>query len=315
MLLQRFPVSETFQASAPGSLMLMGEHAVVHGRRALVAAVDRRIRVRLTPRADGQVRVTSALGEVEMPLGRLKTPAQFRFVMAALRRYEVRVPTGFDLSIESDFPHNVGLGSSAAVTVATCAALERWTRSRRPRLWDLFLAGREIIREVQGLGSGADVVASVFGGILLYRATPARVQRLPRTLPLVLLYSGSKTPTPEVVRRVERALRAQPEFFGAIFDLMDQTSAAGFQAVRAGASRKLGELLNIQQGLLEALGVSNARMAELVYALRAERGILGSKISGSGLGDCVVGLGRSDRADWPGQRIEAGISPAGVTFD
>lgn len=295
--------------------MLMGEHAVVQGRRALVAAVDRRIRVRLNPRDDGQVRIASALGEVEMPLGRLKKPAQFRFVMAALRRYEDRMPAGFDLSIESDFPHNVGLGSSAAVTVATCAVLERWTRSRRPRPWDLFVTGRDIIRQVQGLGSGADAAASVFGGLLLYRADPAQVQRLKRTIPLVVLYSGGKTPTAEVVRRVERAMKAQPVLFNGIFDLMDKGAAAGFQALRAGALKKFGELLDIQQGLMEALGVGSARLAELVYALRGERGILGAKISGSGLGDCVIGLGRSERTEWPGRRIQAETSVKGVTVD
>jgi len=293
--------------------MLMGEHAVLYGRRALVAAVNRRIRVRLEPRADGQVRIASALGEIEMPLGRFKTQAPFRFVMAALRRYEDRLPGGFDLRIESDFPHDVGLGSSAAVTVTTCAVLERWTRSRPARLWNLFLAGREIIREVQGLGSGADVAASVFGGILNYRAMPPRIQRLKRAIPLVVLYSGGKTPTVEVVRRVQRAMKAQPEMFNAVFDLMDKACAAGFQAIRASALKKVGEIFNIQQGLMESLGASNARMAELVYALRAERGILGAKISGSGLGDCVIGLGRSARAEWPGQRIEAEISPTGVT--
>ncbi|HOW97529.1 MAG TPA: mevalonate kinase [Kiritimatiellia bacterium] len=315
MLLQPCLVTASFQASAPGSLMLMGEHAVVHGRRALVAAVNRRIRVRLEPRGDGQVRIASALGEVEMPLGRLRSPAPFRFVMAMLRRYEARLPSGFDLNIESGFPSTVGLGSSAAVTVATCAALERWTRSRRPPPWDLFVASREVIREVQGLGSGADVAASVFGGILLYRAAPAQVQRLKRTIPLVVLYSGGKTPTPEVVRRVQRAMKAQPAFYGDIFDLMDRGCAAGFQALRAGALKRFGELLDIQQGLMEAIGVSNARMAELVYALRGERGILGSKISGSGLGDCVIGLGRSDRTDWPGPRIEAEISSEGVKVE
>lgn len=305
-------MSAILQASAPGSLMLMGEHAVLYGRRALVAAVHRRIRVRLQPRADGRVCIASALGAIEMPLGRFKSQAPFRFVLAALRRYEDRVPSGFDLRIESDFPHDVGLGSSAAVTVATCAVMERWTRSRRTRPWDLFLASREIIREVQGLGSGADVAASVFGGILSYRAQPARIQRLKRTIPLVVLYSGGKTPTVEVVRRVARTMKTQPTMFNAVFDLMDKAGAAGFQAIRAGALKKLGEIFNIQQGLMEALGVSNARLAELVYALRAARGILGSKISGSGMGDCVIGLGRSARTDWPGRRIEAEISPRGV---
>ena len=132
-----------------------------------------------------------------------------------------------------------------------------------------------------------------------------------RTLPLVVLYSGGKTPTVEVVRRVQRAMKAQPEMFNAVFDLMDKAGAAGFQALRAGALRKVGELFNIQQGLMEALGVSNARMGELVYALRAERGILGAKISGSGLGDCVIGVGRSDARGMAWTADRGGDQPGG----
>ena len=51
------------KASAPGSLMLMGEHAVLHGKKALVCAIDQRISVSLTPREDARISIVSALGE------------------------------------------------------------------------------------------------------------------------------------------------------------------------------------------------------------------------------------------------------------
>lgn len=304
----------TVQASAPGSLMLMGEHAVLYGRQALVFAVSKRVRVSLQPRPDGNIRIQSHLGDLEVPVGRIKIQAPFRFVLAVLRQYERRITSGFDLRIESDFPHNVGLGSSSAVTVATCAVLERWTRPR-VRLWALFQKARGIIREVQGLGSGADAAASVFGGLLAYRTFPARMLKLKRTFPLVVLYSGGKTPTVEVVRRVQRAMRNQPTLYQGVFDLMDKACGLAVRAIRQGNWRKLGELVNINQGLMDALGVNDARLSELVYALRADPDILGSKISGAGLGDCVIGIGRSNRTDWPGLLLPLEISQAGVTID
>jgi len=60
----------------------------------------------------------------------------------------------------------------------------------------------------------------------------------------------------------------------------------------------VGELMDIHQGLMDAMGVNNAELSELVYALREDPNILGSKISGSGLGDCVVGLGKAMRREW-----------------
>ena len=144
------------QVSAPGSLMLMGEHAVLHGRRALVCAVNRRLRVRVQPRKDDQVRLHSHLGRLELALDHVRPIPPFQFVLAAIRRYRGRLTGGLDLRIESEFSSTVGLGSSAAVTVATCAALERLTGGR-PGRPALLRTAREVVREVQGLGSGADV--------------------------------------------------------------------------------------------------------------------------------------------------------------
>lgn len=281
----------SFRASAPGSLMLLGEHAVLHGRLALVCAVNRRIHVTLTPRSDRKVVLRSNLGRAEMTLDRLRPAKPFRFVAAAITLKKNLLPSGFNLQIRSGFSHRVGLGSSAAVTVATLAVLSKWIagRVRRARL---LADGVRVIRKVQGLGSGADVAASVFGGIVAYRTRPLTIRRLRESYPLTVVYSGSKKPTVEVVRLVERARRRQPRLFGAIYDLMDLSADVACWAIRRRNWRAFGELLDINQGLMEAVGVSNAKLAAIVGALQADPGILGAKISGSGLGDCVVGLGR-----------------------
>ncbi|MCC5850695.1 MAG: GHMP kinase, partial [Verrucomicrobia bacterium] len=106
-------------ASAPGTLMLMGEHAVLHGHRALCAAVDPRISVSLHPRQDRRLRVVSALGEMETDLKSLEPVPPFTFVMEAVRRSGIH--RGLDLDIQSGFSAEIGFGSSAAVTVATVA--------------------------------------------------------------------------------------------------------------------------------------------------------------------------------------------------
>ena len=116
------PVSLT--ASAPGSLMLLGEHAVLHGRRALVSSVHQRLSVTLSVRADRMVGIHSALGTHQTPLDELAPHPKFRFVLAALATTTPRLERGLDLHIASEFSDQIGFGSSAAVTVATVAVLQ-----------------------------------------------------------------------------------------------------------------------------------------------------------------------------------------------
>lgn len=301
-------------ASAPGSLMLLGEHAVLHGKKALACAVNRHIRVRLTLREDREVAVRSALGHAAFSLDRLEPRPPFQFALAAVARRKDQLSHGFDLAIESDFSHEVGLGSSASVTVAVSAALSALLgEPLNPQR--VFEDSLHVVREVQGLGSGADVAASTFGGVVAYRATPTEIQKLDGTHPLTVVYSGSKRSTVEVVRLVDEARAAQPELFNAIFNLMGASAEKAAEAIRQKDWKTVGSLLNINQGLMEALGVGSGPLAEIVYALRADPAVLGAKISGSGLGDCAIGLGKAGRRDWPYTVIEADMAEGGVRVE
>ncbi len=308
------PVSATVSVSAPGSLMLFGEHAVLHGRRALACAVNRRLRVRARARPEGRVSVASSLGRAEASLERPELPHAFRFVAAVLRHVRADMPHGADIEIESEFPPTVGFGSSAAVTVCALAAL-RALIGARPEPLRIFLDAREVIREVQGVGSGADAAASVFGGVAAYRADPLRVERLPGTHPLTVVYSGTKTPTPEVIRIVEERRARHPEVFEALYDAIDRVSGSAETSWRAGDFARVGELMNVGQGLMESLGVCNRPLGLIVRALQGRPGILGAKISGSGLGDCALGLGRTDWQEPAYEAWQVGMSEEGLRFE
>jgi len=118
--------------------MLLGEHAVLHGRRALVCAIDQRITVQSFQCLEKVLRIDSELGQYEAPLDDLTDHLDFRFVLDAVKQYP-QDPSfakgygghgqGVELKIESDFSSDIGFGSSAAVTVATHAALMQSPRS------------------------------------------------------------------------------------------------------------------------------------------------------------------------------------------
>src|SRR5690348_13669022 len=138
-----------FKASAPGSLMLLGEYAVLYGKHAIVCAVDKRISVTLTPRGDDRIEIKSPLGFYATDLYQLKVEKPFHFVLGVLKHYQAKMKRGCDIEIVSEFSDKVGLGSSAAVTVATIAALVTWLNIRVSP-FDLMRQARTVVRQVQG---------------------------------------------------------------------------------------------------------------------------------------------------------------------
>ena len=290
----------------------MGEHAVLHGYPALVCAINKRMRIKLTPRADTRIVLRSTLGTHETTLDELAPNESFRFVMGTIRAMQAELAQGFELTIRSEMSHQMGLGTSAAVTAAALAAL--WGALGRPLDPAQMLTDAvDIIRKKQGgVGSGADVAASIHGGCLRYFAETREIVKLPTAPKLTVLYSGSKMPTPEVIAFVDARRKRHGAVFAAIEALMGDVVQQAFAAATRDDWETVGELMNINQGLMDALGVNNVELSELVYELRKDPTILGSKISGSGLGDCVVGLGKAMRQEWGVPAVSVEVDAQGV---
>ena len=270
--------------------MVMGEHAVLHGHLALVCAVDQTMHVNLTPIDEPVVRIDSALGTIEQPLSDITPASPFTFILRAVQHHLDQLPTGCLFTVRSAFSDQVGLGSSAAVTAATHALIGRWL-GRPLDLMSLFESTMHTIHHVQGRGSGADAAASIFGGMVAYRAQPRTIERLPSIPDISVVYSGSKTPTVEVIRRITEQQKRAPETYATHYQALGALSEQGRTAAEAGQWAKLGTLLNAQQTHFEAMELCTPELSEIITALRAQPTILGAKISGAGLGDCAIGLG------------------------
>ncbi|MBN2161960.1 MAG: hypothetical protein JXR25_03845 [Pontiellaceae bacterium] len=299
--------------SAPGSLMLLGEHAVLHGHRALVCAINRRIRVDLEPLSFGMVCVDSALGRYESTLDNLVDDRSLRFVVQAIRQHVGRISSGFRLSIASGFSADIGFGSSAAVTVAVHAAILRWIEKIAPDPRILFDHALKTVHAVQGRGSGSDLAASVFGGIVGYSTAPL-FDPVPVSLPLTAVYCGYKTPTPEVIRFVEEQRAGDPERFGRIFSEMDASVGDAVELLRRQDYAAFGLILNRNQELMDQMGVNTPELEWIVKMLQSASGMFGAKISGSGLGDCAIGVGHAELppSGYPVYQLE--VSESGVEY-
>ena len=284
-------VSKLYKAKVPGSLMLFGEHAVLYGSPAIVSAVNYYITANLIPRSDQIINITSALlGNYKIDIKQFTIERPWQLVLTAIAAKLDKLSTGFDLIIESNFSDQMGLGSSAAVTVAIIAVLSQWLNDDLDKL-TLVKIGRDIIQKVQGMGSGADIAASVFGGTIFYEMSPLIIEPLEHNPPLVTIYSGSKVSTVEVIKKVTSKRVSHEEVFVKIFDVIAVIVKQAVDVINNKNWVLLGELMDIHQGLQDAMGVSNNILSELIFTLRQQDTIYGAKISGSGLGDCVIGLG------------------------
>ena len=272
--------------------MLLGEHAVLAGKQAVVCAVNKRLHMQLIPNASSQIVVRDArLGEVRQDLNELEVVAPFKFVFQAIASFKAKLPSGFTLNINSEFSSVLGLGSSAAVTVATIAVIGQWLYNKPFSNAQIFTLAKQVMLAIQHYGSGADLAASIYGGVLAYRINPYRYYKLPQLTTLTAVYCGYKTPTPEVIALVNKAQQLQPAHYEKIFTAMHACTVRAIHAIKSTNWQKLGKLLLQHHELQRALGVSDALLDFLVQELALQPEILGAKISGSGLGDCVIGLG------------------------
>ena len=290
--------------------MLLGEHSVVYGYPALACAVDQRIEVQWSKTDQQTICIQSELANFQFTLDELKAfknhpeldHPKLRFVIHALKAFARHLNHGLQIEIISEFSSTIGLGSSAAVLAATLHGLNQITEQNLSNI-ELFNLGHEIILTIQGRGSGTDLAASLSGGVILFEpalhdqkvSRPANIQKLPETIsqnmPLSLIYCGYKTPTAEVLNQVVEQWQAEPEQLKRLYALMGETTKQACQTLLDGKLEHFYALCDVYQDLMDALGVNDKTLQSIIDLMRQCSGIQASKISGSGLGDCVLGFG------------------------
>jgi mevalonate kinase len=256
--------------SAPGKLILFGEHAVVWGWPALAGAVDRRTFVDLVPGGAGRARIEADLLDARL----LEAVARF-------------VPPGLTIRIRSELPVGRGMGSSAALSVALVRALAAW-RQQVPSFEDLAGQSLDVDRIFHGTPSGVDTTVSLCGGLVRFRKGPPveiRPVVCPAPLPVVVLDSGSPGDTAAMVARVRLGRPGVDSVLRSLGEAVDPAIAC------LGDLEALGACMDEFHLRLGKLGVSTPRLDEIAAFARAH-GALGAKLSGAGGGGVLVALTR-----------------------
>jgi mevalonate kinase len=283
-------------ASAPGKLMLFGEHAVVYGRPCIVTAVDQRIRVSVQKLTEKELQIEApdvGILNYKKNINKIghgnDIPKGVRFIEYAIKNFKNKfgLPSGVKIETKSDFSSKFGFGSSSAATVATLKAVSELFRVKLT-MKGLFDLSYKTVLGVQGVGSGFDLAAAIWGGTIYFVTGGKKIAPLNTgKLSLVIGYTGIKADTPTLVKKVGELCKNNKKETDKIFDIIGVIVEDAKKALLKGDFKKLGSLADINQGLLDSLGVSTKELFNLTAAAR-EGGAYGAKLSGAGGGDCMI---------------------------
>jgi len=307
-------------ASAPGKLIITGEYAVLDGAPALVVAVNRRaIATRQRgPRGSSPFLIAVA-EEIERRLGKddPATRAAFEVVVDSTRFYHMGT--------------KLGLGSSAAVTVAATALALAADHQAVPVLdrdlvWSIASAAHANAQGARGArGSGADVAAAVYGGVIAFEGGAVTQTAWPPHVHLVPFFTGAAGDTPTLVAAVNAARERDRGAVEATLDAIARASRAACQACAVRepeiASNALLSAVALAAHAMERLAVATRLplVPSTVTAARAAIARLGgtAKTTGAGGGDVAIAVipGTEDVTQARRYLIEAGCQPLQLAVD
>lgn len=272
-------------ASAPGKVILLGEHAVVFGRPAIALAIDLRLRCSIRP------------SDVPLLNGQPIDERAGPYITTVLREH-CQGPVAMEIT--SELPSGSGLGSSAAVTVAALGAIAASRGSIDPE--EVARKAFDVESTVQGRASPIDTSISSHGGGIFISSRReenllweiARDTRrwfihdcaVPK-MTLVVGFTGNKAPTGPLVAKVKR-YADRNGFAREIIDEIGELTLEGLRRMKAGDLEALGRLMSKDHNLLTILGVSTPSLQRLVDAAMPHS--YGAKLTGAGGGGSMIAL-------------------------
>jgi mevalonate kinase len=274
------------KAYAPGKIMLMGEHAVVFGQPCLVAAIDKYLGVSLVPTNDNEIHIDAP-----------ECGGDTRFILSAIEAgcKEFHIDQkGIHIQTISQISQ-MGLGSSAAVVVAAIVALaHEYTKDISDK--QLFDICYRVVLKVQKLGSGFDVAASVYGGVLYFQNQGKTIELIKTKEPLSIIvgFSGQKASTVSLIEMVAKKQKEYPQKVDRIMEAIGKLVHQAKPALIEGDYETFGKFMNFNHEYLRDLGVSNETLETMILKAK-EHGAWGAKLSGAGGGDCMIALGSTSK--------------------
>jgi mevalonate kinase len=301
-----------YSASAPGKIILFGEHAVVYGRPAIavpILQVKAKAIVSVDPRsAPGLVSIKAPDIGLETTLSDLPEhhPLAAVLLKAASAMKLSHIPA-CTIQVTSRIPIAGGMGSGAAVSVAI---LRAFSAAMGHPLSDEQVSRLAYEVEIiyHGTPSGIDNTVITYAKPVYYiKDKTMEILQVKHPFTLVIGDSGVISPTMSVVSEVRQSWENARDRFEALFDAAGAIADSAREAIEAGENDAIGPLMNENHTLLSEMGVSSPELERLVEAARSA-GALGAKLSGAGWGGNMIALVTADGAE----RVDRALQEAGA---
>ncbi|CAN5625666.1 mevalonate kinase [soil metagenome] len=279
-------------ASAPGKIILLGEHAVVYGRPAIAVPVWETVATATItdlPAGSHCVLIAPDIGLQTRLIDAPESLALALVVRLTLARLDLPPDPNWQITVASTIPIASGLGSGAALSTALVRALYAHTgQPVTPAVVSELVFESE--RLYHGTPSGIDNTVIAYGLPVWFVKGQSPTIFTPRQpFTLVIADSGIAAPTKTTVADVRLGWQADPVGYERRFDAIAQLTVAARQAIEEGEIAELGPLFDRNQALLVELGVSSLPLERLTQAAKTA-GALGAKLSGGGRGGNVIAL-------------------------
>jgi mevalonate kinase len=287
-----------FTASAPGKIILFGEHAVVYGQPAIAVPVTQvRATATVTPNfrgKSGDVQIIAPNINLESNLAALPpgNPIGSAVNQVFANLGIDRIPA-CTLKVTSTIPVASGLGSGAAVSVAIIRALSGFL-GRQLSNETVSALAYEVEKIHHGTPSGIDnTVVTYAQPVYFVKGHPIKTFAIAKPFTIIIGDTGIPSPTKESVGDVRTAWQADPKHYERFFAVAGNITQTARQAIERGHLERLGPLMDENHALLQEIGVSSPELDRLVNAAKSA-GALGAKLSGGGRGGNMIALGHND---------------------
>ncbi len=269
--------------SAGGKIILLGEHSVVYGRRAIALGGERGAVASARGAASACLELGGQRHRPGVAAGAVTPGAAFAALLGEFPGVRPEV------SAELRIPAGAGLGASAALGVAISRAISALVGGE-PSEARVLRAADAWENVFHGRASGIDVAAAVRGGALLFsRSAGARALACPPKTPVVVAVAGPAASTERMVQLVARRRAVEPEDTERIFDRIDELVEGAVSDLECADYARLGARMVDNHQLLVRLGVSTPEL-DAACDLARRAGAFGAKLTGAGGGGCVVAL-------------------------
>jgi len=285
-------------ASAPGKIILFGEHFVVHGTKAILAAIDKRVTVTSTFTENKTLKINSQLGTLEVPISSSHEEAKSEFkpfiYLANKMINSHQDVNGLEITIDSDIHIGVGLGSSSACCIAATASIFGLFKEISSE--EILKMSIEAEKTIFPDTSGADCTVCAYGGIIEYdKINGSKKNTDASNLNLLIANSMIPHSTKRSVGKVSKFKEDDEDRFSQLCVLETKLIDEVNLALKNKDLITLGLKMSENQKYLEEIQVSNDTLRYMISSLKEIS--LGAKITGAGDGGCIIALVKDENLD------------------